>query len=101
MQGRAVGAGAAMFEVVRVQAISLPLRATVRAFTAPRIGHNDMVARPEHGHRTADRTHYTGAFVPEYFRKLRGVVGVPAVQIGRAHAGGDDLDQKFVGTWIA
>src|SRR5664279_36944 len=60
-----------------------------------------MIARLEHGHRTADRPHHAGTFVTEYFRKLRGVISVPAMQIGRAHAGSDDLDKEFVGTRIA
>ena len=60
-----------------------------------------MVARAEIGNAGANSANDAGTLMTKHFRELRGIIGVAAVQIGRAHAGGNDFDQKFVRPRIA
>ena len=56
-----------------------------------------MVAGLEAGDRLAGGAHDAGALVAEHGGERHGLeIGVAAVLVGGAHAGGDDLDQQFV-----
>ena len=60
-----------------------------------------MIAGLEARHSIADRADDTGALMTEHFRKFSLIIGVTPVQVGCAHAAGNDLDQQFVGSRIA
>ena len=60
-----------------------------------------MIARLEARHGVADRPDDAGTLMTKNFRKFRGVIGVPAVQIRCTHAARHDFHQQFVASRIA
>src|SRR5262249_58925273 len=93
MKRGSVSARAVHLQIECVHAIALSLCLAIRAFAAPWIGHHDVVAGLQGRNLVADGAYDTGALVTEHLWKLRGVVGIPSMQIGRTDAAGDDFDE--------
>src|SRR6185369_2945517 len=100
MYGGSVSARAVHLQVECVHAIALSLRPAIRALAAPWIGHHDVVAGLEGRNPVAYGAKDTGTLVAEHLRKLRGIVGIPSMQIGHTHAACDDFDEQFIITRV-
>jgi hypothetical protein len=96
-RGRAIGAAAARFQGARICAIGDPAGAARLAFAAIRKRDDDRVAGGEIGDGGADRLDNAGALMPADDRVGQvGEIAVAGMEIGVAHARGEDAHEDFV-----
>jgi len=96
-QCRAVGPGAGRFQAAAVHAIIRHVPGAIRTIAAPRIRHDDVVARLERAHRAADGVNHAGAFMAIHGRIRALVITVAGMQIGLAQAARHHAHDDLVG----
>jgi hypothetical protein len=76
------------------------LAAAIGTGAAPGKRHHDVIAGFYRTHAAADRRHHARAFMTEHGRVGRAVIGIAPMQVGLAHAAGNDTHQHLIGARI-
>src|SRR3954466_14642128 len=97
----AVRTGTIHLEIESVNAIGMQVLRAIWAGTAPRIGHDDVIAWCEGAHILADFMHNAGSLVAEHSRIGRRIIAGPAGESGRAHAACDYSDDQLTVSRLA